>query len=75
MQFGQFMTSKNANWHRILPVGPGGSTLIKSNYKMEMGGSSISPLCWDYPEFLSSTNKQTVDSLNLIDLIKKLNSA
>ena len=28
-QFGQFTTTKNANGHRILPVRPGGSTLIK----------------------------------------------
>ena len=33
------MTTKNANGHRILPVGLCGSTLIKKNYKIEMGGT------------------------------------
>ena len=37
-QFGQDLTCKEHNECDILPVGPGDSTLIKKNYKIDMSG-------------------------------------
>ena len=55
----------DANGHHILPVAPGGSTLLKA-YKIGNGPDSILLLCSDYREFISGTNKETVDSPNLL---------
>ena len=50
------MTSKYSNEHHILPVDPDGSTLEIEITRDER--NSISPLCSDYPEFMSGMNKE-----------------